>query len=576
MGRPPTSTRRWRAARPLRSRKTRWATGRSSPSCAAGNGELGRSIYRGIAPGATIVAARIAAAGSETIGNDELLRGTGFLFDRGDALGQPIGANLSIGSDFGPHDGTTAWEQSLASHVGPTQPGHALIVAGGNSGSIVDTPVHQNVFVSATSTLRVPLYTPGSLDGGVQVWVAMHDGARLSVGLDGPDGTWISPVSPEASASKTTSTYQAGIFNGPDPAGSPIPKSSHGAVVGWQGEWPIGTYFITLSGSGAADLYIQGSGDVAEQGSVGFIDAVRESTVSLPATHPAIIGVGCSINKARWVSLRDTQLGLDAGVGIAAPVLDSFGGLPAAGHPVEDPVSGEPCWFSSAGPNLEGLEKPEIMAPGGAIVGAMSAQAAPGGSASIFTNASCPSLPGGAPDPTCMQVDATHAAALGTSFSAPIVAGAIAVMFQHDPTLTQPQILAALQGGAHPARARALRRPVRSGRGRRPRRRRGGRPAQEPAARAPGRVAELAHPRGGRLPRRRLDAAAGDPRAARVALGRGELRRRRPTGSRPAASARTPSSTAHLTRAPSRRSTGAALASGSRRTRCRGASAGRS
>jgi hypothetical protein len=41
---------------------------------------------------------------------------------------------------------------------------------------------------------------------------------------------------------------------------------------------------------------------------------------------------------------------------------------------------------------------------------------------------------------------------MGTSFSTPIVAGAIALMLQYDPTLTQDDIIAALQGGAHPLR----------------------------------------------------------------------------------------------------------------------------
>ncbi|HEY8086503.1 MAG TPA: S8 family serine peptidase, partial [Polyangiaceae bacterium] len=98
-------------------------------SCAAGNGSDGANAFQGIAPKATILAARITSQGSEEIGNDELLRGTAFLFDQADSLGKPIVVNLSIGTDFGPHDGTTSWEQTLASHVGPAFPGHALVVA---------------------------------------------------------------------------------------------------------------------------------------------------------------------------------------------------------------------------------------------------------------------------------------------------------------------------------------------------------------------------------------------------------------------------------------------------------------
>ncbi len=66
-----------------------------------------------------------------------------FLFDRADFMKKPIAVNLSLGSDFGPHDGTMAWEETLASYVGPGFPGHALVAAAGNSGDITSAPVHR-------------------------------------------------------------------------------------------------------------------------------------------------------------------------------------------------------------------------------------------------------------------------------------------------------------------------------------------------------------------------------------------------------------------------------------------------
>jgi subtilisin family serine protease len=424
-------------------------------SCAAGNGERGHSVYVGIAPKATIIAARIASAGSEDISNDDLLRGVAFLYDRADngfpAGPTPIVVNLSIGSDFGPHDGTMAWEQTLASYVGASHPGHAMVAAAGNSGSIADTPVHQNVRVSQASTTRVPLVVQGATTGGVEVWISMHAGSSFKVGLEAPDGsTWIAPVSPNQQGAKNTSDYNAGIYNGSGSNGSPVPSSSRGAVIVWQGQFPSGTYEITLTGGeGTADLYAVGTGAAASPGVVGFSYGVRESTINLPATNPAIIGVGCTINKRSWVSVSDLK------VGLAVPVLDATGGLADLPPQSRDPLPGEPCWFSSAGPTLTGIAKPEIMAPGAAIIGALSAQAVPPASASIFTNPECPTPKGRKPNELCQQIDATHGVSFGTSFSAPIVAGAIAVLLQHDPTLTQDEVLAALQGGAHPLRGAA-------------------------------------------------------------------------------------------------------------------------
>jgi len=128
-------------------------------SCATGNGLSGKSAYRGMAPGATIVFARITGSGTDAIDTDDMLRGVGFLFDRATALGMPVVVNLSLGSDFGPHDGSMAWEQALAAFVGPDHPGRALVAAAGNSGSIssFDGPlVHQSVHVNAGTTMRVP------------------------------------------------------------------------------------------------------------------------------------------------------------------------------------------------------------------------------------------------------------------------------------------------------------------------------------------------------------------------------------------------------------------------------------
>jgi Subtilase family len=416
-------------------------------ACAAGQDPR----YGGMAPQAGLVVARIAEA-SGSIGNDEMLRGVAFLFDRADFLGKPIAVNLSVGTDFGPHDGTLDWEQALASHVGAAYPGHALVVAAGNSGSIAQAPVHQNVHVSPGATVRVPLVAAAAtVNGAIGVWVALHAGADLAVGLDGPFGTWIPPVAGggSAGADEKAAGYDAtaAIDNDSRSSTTIVPAQSHGAVVTWAGQWPAATFFVTLTGTGTADLYVQGDGDVGATGAVGFASGVREGTINLPATNPAIIAVGCTINKTMW------QSAAGLGLGLQQPVLDMVGGQ-SVGSLEREPTAGEPCWFSSAGPTLTGQPKPEIMAPGAAIVGALSAQAVPPAPASIFT-AVCPSADGGAPDPGCLQIDATHGVESGTSFSAPLVAGAVALLFERDPTLTQDQVVAALQGGAHPLRGAA-------------------------------------------------------------------------------------------------------------------------
>ncbi len=299
-------------------------------SIAAGNG--GQSAvatpYVGVAPNATILFARITTDATDSVDNDDLVRGVQFIFDRADFMQKPVAVNLSLGSDFGPHDGTMAWEQTLASYVGPGMPGHALVAAAGNSGDITSAPVHQSVRVSAGSTMRVPIATQGSSGGSLEVWIAMRAGSTLSVGLDGPDGQWIAPVAEGSEAGKNTSSYNAGVINGSSPSQSPIPADSSGAVAVVSGTWPGGTYGITLEGEGTADLFLQGTQDVAIGGNAGFLFPVREGTINLPATNAGIIGVGCTINRLKWTSIdeaTESQSEPELDPAGARPVLDANG-----------------------------------------------------------------------------------------------------------------------------------------------------------------------------------------------------------------------------------------------------------
>ncbi len=409
--------------------------------------------YAGIAPAADLVFVRVTRGSSDGIENDDLVRAVQFMFDRADADKRPMVVNLSLGSDFGPHDGSFLWEQSIAAQVGPDRPGRVVVAAAGNSGSIAETPIHQSVRVTPGARMRVPIRTHGADAGSVQVWITLRNKADLKIGLEGPDGEWIAPVEAGHQNGKNTNDYNAGVIYGSKLDNSPIPATSRGAVVVWQGKWPSGTYNITLEGSGMAELYMQGIGDASLGGDrpASFAHGVREGTINLPATHPSIIGVGCTVNRPRWSSIAG------ADVGLKVPVLDREGGLPiqraitAQGESPthRDLTDGEVCWFSSAGPTAAGVPKPEISAPGALVVSALSRTAKPGSPGSVFTSATCPLTKSGSSDKRCLQIDDTHGIAIGTSMSSPVVAGVVALLLQRDPTLTQDKVLALLQAGAH-------------------------------------------------------------------------------------------------------------------------------
>ena len=424
---------------------------------AAARGADGK--FTGIAPKANIIAVRLTKPNSFAIDNESLQRGVEFIFDRADFEKRPVVANLSLGADFGPHDGTTLWEEAIASFVGPEHPGRAVVAAAGNAGDIVSMPFHQSVRVTSGTRMRVPIVTSGVESGSVQVWVTMRPGAEIAVGLDGPGGEeWISPVARGRQGAKNTEDYNSGVIYAPSLPGSDIPPASNSAVVVWSGKLPAGTYGITLDGAGMVELYLEGLGD-ASLGAAGeavFKSGVREGTISLPATHPSVLAVGCTVNRPRWTSIANQELGL------RMPLLDENGGLSLARSATGDtpttrePVAGEICWFSSAGPTLRGVPKPEIAAPGALVISALSRTAKPGSPGSVFTSPACPPSKTGKADNRCLQIDDTHGVANGTSMSAPIVSGVVALLLQRDPTLTQDKILALLQGGAHKLRVDPL------------------------------------------------------------------------------------------------------------------------
>lgn len=399
--------------------------------------------FSGVAPEADIVAVRLQRGGVDAIEADDLLLAAKFVFDRADAEKEPAVVNMSLGTDFGPHDGMQLWERALASLVGADKPGHVIVAAAGNSGSITN-PVHQSVYVSEGSTMRVPVYAAvPSRSGRVQIWVTKSPGADLKIGLDSPTGTWIAPVARGEEAGDEADGHSAGVIHGRTSSNDAIPEGNDGAIVLWSGAWPAGQYSVTLTGKGHAELYMQAFGDaISGLLPVSFTYGVRAGTVNLPADHPAIIGVGCTTNRTRWRTIARYDLGP------TVPILDAVGGLATSQR--RDPVEGEFCYFSSAGPNAAGIPKPEIAAPGGAVIAAMSAQAIPGVEGSIFTTDACPDSPStGKPDPRCLQIDATHGVSSGTSMSAPVVAGVAALLLQRDPTLTQDKVSALLQAGAH-------------------------------------------------------------------------------------------------------------------------------
>jgi subtilisin family serine protease len=421
-------------------------------SLAAGNGlSSSPARYVGMAPEATLIIVRATRDDGGGVDDPDILDAVKFIFARAEKMGLPAVVNLSLGGDFGGHDGTSTLEEGLSSLVGPDYPGRAVVVAAGNSGSLYSAAgagiaglstfpdpigVHSVVHVPPETTVRFPIFigatvTPGQTSR-VLSWIATRPGDALEVALSTGGGDWIGFVGVGRNQTVTKNGMTATLYNGITESAHPENVDHADAALMIEGQFPTDTtVWLEFRGRATCSAWVQGEGGVdPAAGAMGvwLAAAQREGTVAVPAADPDLIAVGATMNRTEWLDATGDQQ-----------------------HPPDTLGFGEPpevVSFSSAGPNAINNMKPDILAPGAFVAAALSRAVDPRtdqGKDGMFSSEGGLCSYGGA---DCMLVDDTHALSLGTSMAAPIVAGAVALLLQREPTLDQVAIRSLLQAGA--------------------------------------------------------------------------------------------------------------------------------
>ena len=415
-------------------------------SLAAGNGLSNNPPrYVGMAPRATYVVVRATRDGEGLAQDPDLVLAAQFIFAMADKLGMPAVINLSLGGDFGAHDGTSYLERELAALLGDAHPGRSMVVAAGNSGSLWASRdsnypeplgIHTTVQVPPYSTAKVPLLIAASAypdqASQIYIWIASRPGDNLSVGLNTKDATFMAPVGSGGDKTVTKDGITCTIHNGVTESDAQHPVNYLGTAILIEGKFAQDTVLaLTLEGHGTASIWLQPTGGLDPSYNVFGVDmpgAQREGTITVPATSPDLISVGATLDRTSWTDVNGTAQDIVSQVS-------------------SNSVEGAIVTFSAAGPNaIDGI-KPDLVAPGVYIAGAMSKITDPrtlAGENGMFAGGDvCSSS-----SASCLVVDDYHALSMGTSMASPVVAGAVALLLERDPTLTQRSILRILQSGA--------------------------------------------------------------------------------------------------------------------------------
>ncbi|MBD3161485.1 MAG: S8 family serine peptidase, partial [Candidatus Eisenbacteria bacterium] len=348
---------------------------------ATGNG-MPAYAYVGAAPNAMLVAVKTDYLTSS------VADGVAYIFEKADSLGVPAVVNLSLGTHYGPHDGTGDFAQAIDLLVGP---GRSVVAAAGNeAGDGIHAERTWAASGADTVSFTVPAYTPNPGIGNDEIdidgWYT--GGTNLSISVVTPSGTVVGPVAKGNASGASTADGRVEIDNATFPSGNGDHEVFLRIYDQTIGDPPAAGTWKIVADALSAPTEIDFWSFFATMGGVPFVLGLDETElVGSPATADSVLAVAAYVTKASWRA----ENGVD------------YGYSPA-------PVVGEIAPFSSVGPRRDGVMKPDLSAPGMAIGSARSADASFG-----FQ---------------WILQDGVHVISQGTSMAAPHVAGLAALIFE--------------------------------------------------------------------------------------------------------------------------------------------------
>jgi subtilisin family serine protease len=333
---------------------------------AAGNGRA-RGSSPGLAPGASLLFAHL--RGDDTRPEDalgdsvRLLEATAWAVAR--AEGRPLVIHMSLGRTGGPHDASPLVVRAF-DHLLRTTSGVAVVMSCGN---YRDSRMHARLRVAPGERLELPweIRDAGPEGAELELWYSGTDG--LDVSLYAPCGRRVAdlPLGQGFAVRDRGRLIASGFHRWHDPN-----NAANQVDLFVLSGAPAGTWTVQLGGRDVRD---------------GRVDAWIERVSSR--------------HQSRFPAAVASEEGTTGSI--------CNGWLPIAVGAYDARADGRPSMhFSSRGPTRDGRRKPDVAAPGGAIVAARSSTRLPDGTRAY---------------------DGVVAKS-GTSMAAPHVSGAVALLFE--------------------------------------------------------------------------------------------------------------------------------------------------
>ena len=374
--------------------------------------------YVGVAPGAHIIAVQAAKKNDSAFHDADVLSAIKFIFDQAAALGLPAVVNLSLGTQLGPHDGTSNLANAISAFTGPHKPGKVIVASAGNDGGRdIHASGYPRLEGEARVTLEIPDYTPTSARELVhlEIW---YDGT-LDLALTSPAGKHLGTIPTGESMEQLTDEGLVKLLNAPSGPYKGNGRNQAVLVVDERDDKSPAPGRWTLTARGDAERFDVWLVNPAINGPTGRprlrgpLDP--DIRLSSPGTARGVITVAAYNTRTAWESMAGKMSLTYARVG-------------------------EHAYFSATGPALDGRFIPDVSAPGQFITSAMSRHAQPLGPRSSFYVADIPGA--------LWAKDQTRGLLRGTSQAAPHVTGVVALLLQKSPRLTIEQVRELLRVGA--------------------------------------------------------------------------------------------------------------------------------